>query len=283
VHKKGFLFYFGAAFLIIGVLSINCFALTFPGRTTSDQKNNIADGHDQAASENKESAAKIVPAKKIKIAIILDDAGHYKGQYKLLWLLPEKVTLAVIPGTPLCQKVQKKAREKGLEVIGHIPMEPLNYKGTRAKLINTGMSGEQISYTLDKFLKELPEIKGINNHMGSRVSVHKETLEVLMKELKKRGLFMIDSKTHHRSIIAKIAREHNVPVLKNELFLDNKRDVKYVSKKLKRLLRMARKKGYAVGIGHVTRKTTLIALRAFMTEHKDSIDFVYVSELFNEK
>ncbi|MBU0580900.1 MAG: divergent polysaccharide deacetylase family protein [Candidatus Margulisbacteria bacterium] len=221
---------------------------------------------------------------KPKIAIILDDAGSPGKYYKELYSLPSKVTVAIIPGTTWAKKVAEESRKRGYEVIGHIPMEPIKEKANKASIIHTGLDETQINKRLDNFIKMLPGIDGINNHMGSKVSIHRPTLEAIMKDLKRRKMFMIDSATHWRSIIPRVAKEYNVPCLINNQFLDGTQDEKIIEKNILKIMKLAKKRGYAVGIGHVPRATTLKVLKKIMLEYKDQVDFVGVSEIiYKEK
>ena len=64
------------------------------------------------------------------------------------------------------------------------------------------------------------------------------------------------------------------------MFLDAGTDRASIEAKFARLVRQAKANGYAIGIGHVTRKQTIDVLRILMPAYAEAgIKFVYVSEL----
>lgn len=60
------------------------------------------------------------------INLIIDDIGYSKRQAQALYDLPAKVTFAILPDTPYGKKISREARQRGHEVMLHLPMEPFN-------------------------------------------------------------------------------------------------------------------------------------------------------------
>jgi len=141
------------------------------------------------------------------------------------------------------------------------------------------MSAKQIKENLAFYLLALPGLKGINNHMGSKVCVNEKALAALMQELKKRKMFMIDSRTNSHSLVPEVARKYKVPCLSSDLFLDGDKDPQAIEKKLRQLIDIANKHGYAIGIGHIHRKNMLKVLRQVMESCGQKVDFVGIEEL----
>lgn len=92
---------------------------------------------------------------------------------------------------------------------------------------------------LDKF----PGIAGVNNHMGSRFTEDAERMDVVMKELEKRGLFFLDSKTTPHSAGEKAAKDNRVRYVSRNVFLDNEDKFDYVMRQLRQTEAIARKTG----------------------------------------
>jgi hypothetical protein len=88
-------------------------------------------------------------------------------------------------------------------------------------------------------------------------------MTVVMEMLKRRGLLFLDSRTTGRSVGAKLARELGVPVAERNIFLDNVNETAAVDARLGELERLARRRGYAVAIGH-PRDATLNALERWL-------------------
>ena len=221
--------------------------------------------------------------KGIKVAIVIDDIGNDLTIARDLLTLPAPVTLSIFPYAPHSREIAKEAEERGHEILMHLPMEPEGYPGKGKEpgpgALYVKMTPDEIMAQLNKDLDQIPEICGINNHMGSRFTCNSEGMKAVMKVLKKRKKFFLDSKTIASSIGYKIAREEGIPTITRDVFLDNVRDVKRIREQLDRLIEDAEKRGYAVGIGHPHRATYLALKKAVPEYQKMGIEFVYVSTL----
>ena len=76
----------------------------------------------------------------------------------------------------------------------HLPMEPSEYPsvdpGPGALL--SSMSADELLSQLRKHLDEVPGIKGVNNHMGSKLTAESTRIYQIFSILKQEGLFFID-------------------------------------------------------------------------------------------
>ena len=99
--------------------------------------------------------------------------------------------------------------------------------------------------------------------MGSLFTSNIVGMQVVMKELKRRGLLFLDSRTSGKTIGAAIAREHRVPVAQRNIFLDNDNSVPAINKQLQIMEEIAIKNGYAVAIAH-PRDATIQALSQWL-------------------
>ena len=71
-----------------------------------------------------------------------------------------------------------------------------------------------------------------------------------------------------------------VPTAKRHVFLDNVASVEAVLKQLEELVRVARNKGTAIGIGHINRIATAQALAIFLPRLEElGIDLVPLTEI----
>ena len=131
---------------------------------------------------------------------------------------------------------------------------------------------------LEQDLEDVPGAKGVNNHMGSSFTENREKMLIVLKELKKRNLFYIDSRTTSDTVGFKLARDMGLPAAKRSVFLDNDLAPKSIRIQLERLLSMARHSGFAIGIGH-PHKETLEILREYQSGIKTEFYVVHVSEL----
>ncbi len=127
-----------------------------------------------------------------KIAIVIDDFGNDYGLASSFMDIGLPITISVLPSSTHAKKISEKAGAKGFEVILHLPMEPKNYPdvdpGPDALL--SSMGEKEILGLIEKNLKKIPGVYGINNHMGSCFTEQEDGMTYVLKELKKRGLFL---------------------------------------------------------------------------------------------
>lgn len=125
--------------------------------------------------------------------------------------------------------------------------------------------------------------KGVNNHMGSAFTRHAEGLDVLMRDLKRRGVYFLDSKTAPDSVAEEVARKHGVPTTQRDVFLDHFETAEQVRAALEKTERIARQGGYAVAIGH-PKDITLSALESWLpTVAAKNIEIIPMSEMIRKR
>jgi polysaccharide deacetylase 2 family uncharacterized protein YibQ len=202
-------------------------------------------------------------AKKPVIVLIIDDVGNNLSKGKQFLDLDAAITLSILPFSPHGKTIAKMARQQGKEVILHSPMAPL-YHSSPPGGLTLDMDKSQFIHLLDQQIQAVPHATGINNHMGSALTRNVIAMSWVMQELKKRGLYFIDSRTTAESIAWHTALHYRVPSWKRDVFLDNQRDVEAISKQFTKLVETAHKKGIAFAIGHPYDET-LVALKAFLT------------------
>lgn len=213
-----------------------------------------------------------------KVAIVIDDIGHNLNLARKLMELP--VTFSILPYRPYSVRIAEEARAKGREVLLHLPMEakdPGKDPGKGSLLVS--MSSDEIRRIVDKDLRAVPYIKGVNNHMGSLFTEDGRLMEIVLEEVKERGLFFLDSKTTSSSTGYTLAKMMGLKAMERDVFIDNERDVDYIKKQLKRLMEIAKRRGYGIAIGH-PHPSTIAAIREMLPSfEKEGIEVVPVSSL----
>ncbi len=166
------------------------------------------------------------PDEKPLLAIIVDDFGNIHGKEltEFCNLIDPNVTFAIMPGTPHAKDAMKLGKAAGHELIIHMPMEPINYPkvdpGKNAIFVD--MKPREIRAAIRDYISELPDCVGANNHMGSLATTDSNVMKAVMAELKKAGLYFIDSRTIASSVAYKVARDEGVMTAQRNLgFLDN--------------------------------------------------------------
>lgn len=187
-----------------------------------------------------------------RIAIVVDDLGVDCRVAEALLRLDAPLTFSILPLQPYSRRIAKTAHAQGREVMLHLPMEPRGFPlkdpGTGALFVSMGE--RELLRQLRKDLDAVPFITGVNNHMGSRFMEQEEKVRPVLEELKRRGLFFLDSRTTAKTQGYRIARELALKTNERDLFLDNETDVQDIRAQVERLIRIAREHGTAIGICH---------------------------------
>lgn len=218
---------------------------------------------------------------KPRVALIIDDVGSVRKAADAMLQVPARLTWAILPFTRYAAEYAEAARERGFEVILHLPLEPMDLKNNPGPgLIKRNWSDAAIVEQLEANLNQVPGAVGINNHMGSAGTADERLMDLLMGEIKARGLYFVDSMTTDKSVGESLARRHQVRFKKRHVFIDNLSDLESKKQALRELIRIALKEGEAIGIGHVRNGTAEAIIEMLPEFEKAGIELVTVSELF---
>ena len=216
-----------------------------------------------AAAISSSAAAQELP----KVAVLIDDLGYRWTEGVRAARLPGWVAVAILPHTTYSVALAREAQHRGKEIVLHIPMQAVE-EGSKPGpgALELDQTRAEFAATFAADLAAVPFARGVNNHMGSLLTRHPGHMRWLMEELRARGpLFFIDSYTTHLSVGLQLAREHDVPALKRDVFLDSEQDAESIERQWERLLALARARGFALGIGH-PRGTTLDVLERVLPQ-----------------
>ena len=208
---------------------------------------------------------RITPAPKKKlpprIVFVIDDIGYSKQLADLLFSLENSVTLAILPQLQYSKYFAQEGKKHGFETILHLPLEPIEKpEGPKVDLITTKMSPQEVKEELEKDLESVPDVVGVNNHMGSRATQDSKLMSLVASELKKKNLFFLDSRTHPKSIAYATAKSSGIVAFKRDVFIDGQDNSDYIKKQIKRAAQIAKQNGYVIAIGHI-HKTTLLTIK----------------------
>ncbi len=217
------------------------------------------------ASPSARSPTKVeVPAQRPQpqVVIIIDDIGHQWAAGERSVKLKGDVTLAILPFSPYAKKLAHLAHQHHKELMLHAPMEPEHHHSWKGGL-SREMGQAEINATLLEMIAAVPGIRGVNNHMGSALTQNPKVMDWVMQTLDQQGLFFIDSRTSAHSQALNSALNRGLPALRRDVFLDNLQDSAAIKVQLNKLVALAQKRGFAVGIGHPYPET-LSVLEGFM-------------------
>lgn len=216
-----------------------------------------------------------------KVAIVIDDlGGEDKISKELLrWDLP--VTFSILPFAPFSKRLASEAHRKGKEIILHLPMEPWGYPETRPGegVLLEEMNEGRLLNQLSKDIEAVPYIAGVSNHMGSRLMEDPEKMKIVFLELKRRGLFFLDSRTTPQTIGLQVAQSVGLRATERSVFIDHSSTEEDIKRQLEELIQLSLSRGKAIGIGH-PHPSTLKLIKEMVPKMKErGIEIVSLSTL----
>ncbi|MDD5085233.1 MAG: divergent polysaccharide deacetylase family protein [Candidatus Omnitrophica bacterium] len=217
--------------------------------------------------------------KPCSVVIVIDDVGYTRKDEEMLFSLPKAVTLSIMPCVPHSGYFAREAEKRGYGAILHLPMEATSGADPGDGAITTAMTEKEIRETLRKDLEFIPCVAGVSNHMGSRVTQNGFAMDVILEYLKSHRLFFFDSMTTPKSIAMKAARAKHIPTARRDVFLDNDDDPAKIKKQLETLIRLARRRGVAIGIGHYRENTLKVLAEMLPVYEKEGIKLVRLGDI----
>jgi hypothetical protein len=209
------------------------------------------------------------------LAIIIDDVTT-SSQIKKIKNIGYIVNMSFLPPTQGHKKSAKITKHLDNYMI-HLPLQA---SSSRYEETNTLYITDTID-TIDKRIKMLkalyPKAKYINNHTGSKFTSNQVAMDKLFKVLKKYNYMFVDSRTTAKTVAGLSAKKYGVKMLSRNIFLDNKKNTKYIQNQLKKAIKNAKKYGIAIAIGHPYNLTfqTLKHSKYLL----DEVDLVYIDQL----
>jgi polysaccharide deacetylase 2 family uncharacterized protein YibQ len=210
-----------------------------------------------------EPVAPLPAGQPVRIALVIDDMGADMRSSEKAILLPQSVTLSFLPFAPRTREQAKIARERGHEVLLHMPMEPRGHESPGNGALMVDLPLAELQARLETALASFTGFDGINNHMGSKFTAYAEGMEMVIDALKERNLFFLDSRTSGQTVGLKIAQAKGLPAISRDVFLDDDPSPAAVRRQLETAERVARRKGRAVAIGH-PHHATIDAIEAWV-------------------
>ena len=212
----------------------------------------------------------------------MDDMGYSLGTIYDVLNLQKPITVAILPFSPLAMETAQIAHQNGMEILLHLPLESINNNQENngiEGIITSNMTEQEIIKVLDNNLDQVPYISGVNNHMGSKITPNESMMHTILRRLKERNLFFIDSRTTGKSVAYSVARQLHIPSAERHVFLDVDPDENAIKKKLIELFTLGQNRGMAVGICHPLPETLKVLKENFHLVEQYDVTPVFVSEI----
>jgi hypothetical protein len=189
------------------------------------------------------------------------------------------VTLALLPHTPFAAQLANAAQRRGKEIMLHLPMQAATPEPLGPGALTLDMTELRFRRVLQQGLASVPHVVGVNNHMGSLLTRHPGAMQWLMEELRERQLYFIDSRTTAQTVAESLALENGVATSRRHVFLDASPDEQAVRSEFKRWLKLARRQGQAIAIGHPYPATLRVLAEKLPQLAKLGVELVPASQL----
>ena len=182
---------------------------------------------------------------KPKLAIVIDDFGYNLEQIEQFLQISEHINFAVLPFLPLSKQISTNLYYRDKSILLHMPMQPIEWAkfdpGPGALI--TSDSEEKIYKKISEGFDSVLYARGMNNHMGSLFTNHREGMEPLFKFLNEKNFFFLDSKTAATSFSRELAEIYGVKYLARDIFLDNEIEHEKILEQLYKATKLAVKRG----------------------------------------
>ena len=245
-----------------------------------DEKAKFADSQKtdkKSATETNEVKAAVKAGYKPRLVIIIDDVA-YKHQADAIKSVNLKLTPSFFPATSAHPETPILARRFGFYMI-HLPMQALGgFKGAEIGTLTVNDDYEKIAKKLQSIKRDFPNLKYINNHTGSRFTSDATAMDRLMRAMRDENLIFVDSKTTSPTKVYGAAKKYSMPYIARDVFLDHDGSKAAVRKQLKYAVELAKKRSYAIAIGHPHKNTIEVLQES--SKLLQEVDVVYLKDLF---
>jgi polysaccharide deacetylase 2 family uncharacterized protein YibQ len=190
-----------------------------------------------------------------KLAILLDDAGQKLDLVPAAERLPNEIGVAVLPFLPYSTESAVAFHEAGHEVWLHLPMEAVGDNDPGPGALMTSMSDAELGDAVFMAINNIPNLVGVNNHMGSLATADLRMMTWVMQDLAAMDLAFIDSRTTVETVAEEAARAQGVKTGRRHVFLDNERTPAAIRTQLDEAVYRALTEGQIIAIGHLNEVT----------------------------
>ena len=253
-----------------------------PAQTASPDSNKPSPGVPGAIVLTPEKNA-VKQSSQPLIALIIDDLGQVDlALVSRICSLNIPMTVAILPFLPHSHDSARVANSRGLEVILHMPMEPVGYPGLGKNpgpgAVMSVQSEAEVRERVVSAMRDIPFAVGLNNHMGSRITPDRARMAWILDEAKKNNWFFLDSRTEKDTVAMEVARELGIPALERKVFLDDSHNPAEIAHQWERAMALAKQEGQVVIIGHIHLETIAFLEKAIPAV-KNEMVFVRASVL----
>ena len=185
------------------------------------------------------------------IALVIDDKGYDRDNSARAVGLLAAVTLSHLPTAPDVARQVRGAWLRGHDVMLHLPIEAADHRaGPAERSCRSRRSMMSCSHGLRRCCAGSGGYIGVNNHQGSRFSRDRERMGIVLRELRRRRMFFLDSRTSGGSIGAGVVRGIGLAHASRDVFLDHDPSRHEIHERIRDAEAIALSTGRAIVIAH---------------------------------
>ena len=211
-----------------------------------------------------------------KLVIVIDDVATFEHA-SMIKSLGLKITPSIFPATKTHPDTPNIARTFEFYMI-HLPMQAKHFDSPEIGTLTINESFESMHEKIKKIRKDFPRAKYTNNHTGSRFTSDFDAMDKAYRALIEQGFVFVDSKTIAQTAVARAAKKHNQPYISRDIFLDDDPSASAVRRELVAAVNLAKKRGYAIAIGH-PKKNTISVIKESKNNLLKDVDVVYLKDI----
>ena len=211
-----------------------------------------------------------------KLVLIIDDVATFEHA-SMIKSLGLKITPSIFPATKTHPDTPNIARSFEFYMI-HLPMQAKHFDSPEIGTLTINESFESMHEKIKKIRKDFPRAKYTNNHTGSRFTSDYDAMDKAYRALIEQGFIFVDSKTIAQTAVARAAKKYNQPYISRDIFLDDDPSAAAVRRELVAAVNLAKKRGYAIAIGH-PKKNTIAVIKASKNNILKDVEVVYLKDI----
>ena len=221
------------------------------------------------------------------LAIVIDDVGRELELFEKLHALRFRLSFSVLPGAVYTAGVQQRLSQdqrRPREILLHLPMEPLDPAAMEIEeeqsetFLLASDTSEELREKLRVAMEAVPQARGVNNHMGSRLTANRKAMTALMPVLREAGWFFLDSRTNPKTVAASRAKLAGVETISRKVFLDHEPGSEAIRASLREAASYARERP-TVAIAHPSVEVIEVLSEELPRLHEQGVAIYSVSEL----
>lgn len=211
-----------------------------------------------------------------KLVLIIDDVATFEHA-SMVKSIGLKITPSIFPATKTHPDTPNIARTFEFYMI-HLPMQAKHFDSPEIGTLTVNESFESMHEKIKKIRKDFPRAKYTNNHTGSRFTSDYDAMDKAYRALIEQGFIFVDSKTIAQTAVARAAKKYNQPYISRDIFLDDDPSASAVRRELVAAVNLAKKRGYAIAIGH-PKKNTIAVIKASKNNILKDVEVVYLKDI----